>query len=218
MVIHSYKTPYLSSITYVVEEKGHCVLIDPCQLPAVEELVQVKGLCVDMALLTHEHVDHIMGVNWCQKAFGPIVICSTICAQRMQDPKQNFSYYFELTKSLMVGLDQDHDVVVLPFSVQADIFFEGEKVMDWCGHQITCHPTPGHSPGGVSILLDNRFLFTGDTLMDSEKSVTASISGSMDAMQAVSLPWFRSLPRDIWVYPGHFRQFQLGRHLDRGVF
>lgn len=218
MKIHSYTTPYLSSITYVLEESGHCILIDPCQLPAVEALILSKKLHVDMVLLTHEHVDHIMGVAWCQKTFGPVVSCSAICAQRIQSPRKNHSYYFELTKSLMTGLNQDQNVVVLPFSVQADIPFDGEKNLCWRGHQIICHPTPGHSPGGISILLDNHFLFTGDTLMDSEKSVTAFVDGSMEAMQRESLPWFQSLDRDIWVYPGHFGGFRLGEHLDKGVF
>lgn len=193
-------------------------MIDPCQLPSVEALISSNKLHVDMVFLTHEHVDHIMGVDWCQRTFGPIVTCSSICAQRIQSPRKNHSYYFELTKSLMTGLNQDQNVVVLPFSVQADITFDGEKKLCWYGHQIICHPTPGHSPGGISILLDDKFLFTGDTLMDSEKSVTAFVDGSMEAMQRDSLPWFRSLDRDIKVYPGHFGTFLLGKHLDRGIF
>lgn len=218
MKIHSYTTPYLSSITYAIEEHGHCILIDPCQVPALEALISDRTLCVDNAFLTHEHVDHIMGVDWCQQAFGPIVACSAACAQRIQSPRKNHSYYFELTKSLMTELNQDKNVVVLPFSAQADSFFEGEKSLSWCGHHIVCHPTPGHSPGGISILLDEQILFTGDTLMDSEKSVAAFVDGNMEILLRDSISWFQSLDRNVWVYPGHFHPFRLGERLDKGFF
>lgn len=218
MRILHYKTPYLSSKCYLIEENNHSIIIDPCSVPELEQQIEEHGWTVDHVLLTHEHVDHIMGVEWCQQRFGPIVTCSKICAERIENPKKNHSYYFELSKSLMTGLDQDQNVVVVPFGVHADSSFEGEGTIQWQGHEILIHPTPGHSPGSVCILLDNKYLFSGDTLMDVDKSVTSFLGGSMRDMETLTLPWLRSLDRDIWVYPGHYQEFSLGERLDKGIF
>lgn len=46
-----------------------------------------------------------------------------------------------------------------PLKEGTEIAFGGKKVV--------CLPTPGHTPGSVSLLCDRRFLFSGDTIMKS---------------------------------------------------
>lgn len=63
MDIVSFQTPYMRSMTYIVSENRHAILIDPCKMPQVENDLVKKSLTIDMALLTHEHYDHISGIN-----------------------------------------------------------------------------------------------------------------------------------------------------------
>lgn len=218
MLVHRYVTPYLSSNCYLLEEGQHGIIIDPCRLLELERTVDEKKLIIDHVLLTHEHADHIMGVSWCREQFGNIVMCSEVCAERLKDPRKNHSYYFELEKSLMGELQKDMSVVVEPFSETADIAFSGEHRLEWMGHELLLHPTPGHSPGSICICVDGICLFTGDTLMDCEKRSTGFVGGSSRDFAEVTLPWLQSLVPDMLVYAGHFEQFRLGDRLRRGEF
>lgn len=218
MQITAFETDYLCSNSYLIEENGHALIIDPCEMDAVKERIASAQLTVDHVILTHEHVDHIMGVSWAQETFGPVVLCSAICGENIQNSRKNSSYFFELFKALMTHLHQRQDVTVLPFVCHADEVFEGEKLLQWQGHTLCLHPTPGHADGSICILIDNRILFTGDTLMDDDKTVTSFVGGSMKKMQEQTLPYLRSLPRETQVYAGHFAPFQLGGRLDRGIF
>ena len=61
--IKRYVSGLLSSNMYVISEAGHAIVIDP-----FEDTTPSEGLTVDCILLTHEHYDHISGVNIWKKA------------------------------------------------------------------------------------------------------------------------------------------------------
>ena len=218
MEVERFETPYLSSNSYLIEENGHGIIIDPCEMISVKNRIEDKKLIIDHVILTHEHVDHITGVEWVQNTFGPIVLCSKICGDNLRDARKNSSYYFELFKALMVHLKQKQNIVVKPFTCHADLTFENEMNMEWQGHKFYLRSTPGHADGSICILIDQEVLFTGDTLMADEKTVTSFIGGSMEKMMNITVPWFRSLDRSITVFPGHFDSFVLGERLDWNVF
>ncbi len=46
---------------------------------------------------------------------------------------------------------------------QLQLLFGGEK-LSIGGHRIECIPAPGHTPGSMAYLLDDRILFSGDAL------------------------------------------------------
>ena len=48
--------------TYVIEEDGHAILIDACSKDAAKELKK-RNLSPDYLVLTHEHCDHLWGLN-----------------------------------------------------------------------------------------------------------------------------------------------------------
>jgi len=220
MELFCYKTPYLSSNCYLLAENGHGVIIDPCQMKGLEAAITTHCLCIDHVYLTHEHVDHIMGVTWCQRNFGPVVTCSATCGEAIKDPRRNHSRYYELTKSLMTGFytDEETYLPVTPFTVSANQTFCGDLSVQWQGHTLFLHPTPGHSPGSICILVDERFLFTGDTLMNCEKSVCSFVGGNLKALEAETLPWLRGLDQELLVYPGHFESFVLATRMKKNVF
>jgi hydroxyacylglutathione hydrolase len=62
--------------------------------------------------------------------------------------------------------------------------------------------TPGHTPGGICLLVTDRYLLTGDTLFINECG-RCDLPGSSIEDMFLSLKRLGSLPDDLIVYPGH---------------
>mgnify|MGYP001058443724 CR=1 FL=1 len=62
--------------------------------------------------------------------------------------------------------------------------------------------TPGHTPGGMCVLVDDKFLLTGDTLFIDDCGRT-DLSGGSNRDMFESLQNIKSLPDDVIIYPGH---------------
>jgi glyoxylase-like metal-dependent hydrolase (beta-lactamase superfamily II) len=63
--------------------------------------------------------------------------------------------------------------------------------------------TPGHTPGGICILVDNTALITGDTLFINDCGRTDLPGGSLKDMYNTLQNKIKSLADDIIIYPGH---------------
>ena len=61
--IKRYVSGLLSSNMYVIIEGDHAIVIDP-----FADTTPSEGSIIDYILLTHEHYDHISGVNVWKKA------------------------------------------------------------------------------------------------------------------------------------------------------
>lgn len=45
-------------------------------------------------MLTHEHFDHITGIERLRSRTNSKIICSKVCAERICDSKKNLSFYY----------------------------------------------------------------------------------------------------------------------------
>ena len=121
----------------------------------------------------------------------------------MQKPTRNGSKYF---KALF--MDKEIERIkeaekVQPVSYAGDEFFVGERQFDWQGHSIFVRETPGHSPGSICIIIDNQILFTGDSLLKNDPVVFRLPGGNRKDYNAYTLPYLKSLDKDLMVCPGH---------------
>ena len=57
-------------------------------------------------------------------------------------------------------------------------------------------------------MLDDKFAFTGDSLILNHKIITSFRSGSKEDFYEMTLPKLRALPPDIMIMPGHGRTFK----------
>ena len=87
--IRRYVSGLLSSNMYVLGEGDHALIIDP-----FEDTAPAQGLTVDTIILTHEHYDHISGVELWKACTGAPVLCSRACAENIQSPKMNLARHF----------------------------------------------------------------------------------------------------------------------------
>lgn len=205
MNIHCAADEWFGVNSYVIDENGHCFLIDPVLTDYFVNLVSDQ--IIDFAILTHEHYDHISGVNELKQKFGTKVLCGERAAERLKDPGLNLSRF------------QDYIVQVIPFgngqtgseeySCMADETVADGQIICWEGHRLLFKETPGHSVGSISVLLDNEALFPGDTIFKNYPTATRLPGGSTKQFKQITEPWLDTLPPNIMVFPGHGDAFLL---------
>lgn len=211
MRVLQFATPLLASNMYLLAEKGRGVIIDPYG----GFMPQIKGECsgIDYILLTHEHYDHISGANALRERYGCPVVCSEACGRRIQNSTHNFSRYYEAYAAIQTGEPPPANLPpVAEYFTYADEVFSGQRTLFWQGHRLVLTETPGHSPGSICILADETQLFSGDTLLPGDITVTRFPGGSGRQYKEIALPYLQKLPGGTLVYPGHYEAFPLREH------
>lgn len=174
---------------YVVinEETLECVVIDPGdESNTILDYMESNKLKCKAIMLTHGHFDHVGAVNEIYKATG----CTVYINERDEGYKVGMSgMLFKLPEG---GKTYDEGDVI----VEAGLAF---KVL----------ATPGHTPGGVSLICENA-LFVGDTMFRGSCGRTDLPGGDMTE-ELKSLKKLCALPGDYEVYPGHMDSTTLER-------
>lgn len=155
-------------------------------------------------LLTHEHFDHIAGLNQLRGVCAPscVVIAGETCSERIQDTKANLSAYADVLTQLGGKQIPEH---WSPFCCKAaDIAFDNRYAFRWMRHGVKLCSAPGHSIGSCCIVLDDM-LFVGDTVL--ENNLMVKFPGSSKKLyRSVTVPLLEKLllgGRIKGVYPGH---------------
>lgn len=211
MEVLAFATPYLASNMYLLVENGRGIIIDPYDgfTPQIEE----KCGGIDYILLTHEHCDHISGVESLRERYGCPAVCSGVCSRRLGNPAQNLSRYQESYMFMQTGEPVPEDLPYLgEIITHGDEDFSGETELSWQGHKLVLRETPGHSPGSICILVDGNTLFSGDSLLPNGVAVTRFPGGSRRQYEQITLPYLQELPDETLVYPGHYGAFRLEEH------
>lgn len=214
MKVKQFLTPYMRSFCYVIIEDSSVIIIDPCELDEVKQLLQASALDISCCILTHEHYDHISGLDW-MHTLGIPVIASEKCNENLADVRLNQSRYYDVFCMLQKRLENDVIPEVKEYRGYADEVFNGELFFKWKGHSILLKETPGHSQGSICILIDKKYLFCGDTLFSEVDTNCNILGGEQKDLEKISMPWLESLDKDIMVYPGHYEIFYLGERLER---
>lgn len=203
--IYSYPFDPIDSRMYVMINGRYSLIIDPVVSDHALKNLRDHEVTEGLILLTHEHYDHISGVNWLKSNISCKVICSKKCAENIPAPEKNLSKHFE-TLFIMEPAEvreQVRKLQVGPYSCHADYTFEKEAELDWHGMKVTLKETPGHSEGSICILSDKGIMFTGDTIVDGARTITKLPGGSRKQLEFITKPWIESLPDSLMVFPGH---------------
>lgn len=216
-MIHTFDFYPIDSRMYVLPENKKALVIDPCVSDQALQLLKDNDVTELLILLTHEHYDHISGINWLRDHIPSIdVLCSSECAAALPKPSKNLSNFWEI---LFIGKDKEtqkyvRDMNIQPYSCTADSTFENERELTWEKHSLFLKETPGHSKGSICILLDDTILFSGDSLVTGFPVITRLPGGSKKEYAGITLPYLQSLDPGITVYPGHGEPQPLGIFLD----
>ena len=201
--IRKYESGLLSSNMYVIVEGNHAIAIDPFKNTFVAQELQI-----DYIFLTHEHYDHISGVNIWKEATGAPVLCSKACAKNIRSPKKNLANHFKEFCELQTWMKLDKIPVSDPaYSCSADKMFENEILLQWQGHEFGLFEIPGHSQGSIGILLDSKDFFSGDSLIKNNEIELRMPGGSRKKWEEIGKNKLEAIPEGTRIWPGHFESF-----------
>ena len=105
MNVEKFVSGFLDTNIYLLEEDGHLLIIDPADY--ADLLEKCRNAASVTVLLTHEHFDHISGLNRIRDlcASSCRVIAGATCSERIQDEKGNLSAYADV----LAGVGQQAD-------------------------------------------------------------------------------------------------------------
>ena len=175
--IHTLTLGLYQTNTYIIHEEHSksCCVIDPgYEAHTILKKLEELGLTLDAILLTHGHFDHVGAV----KDLAADTDCRVfLCASETTMPPMFTAGTLYYT----------------------DTYGEG-SILHMAGLYIHVIHTPGHTPGGVCLMVDDA-MFTGDTLFAGACGRT-DIGGDRAAL-AQSLRRLAAMEADFKVYPGH---------------
>jgi hydroxyacylglutathione hydrolase len=183
---------FLGTNCYLLYEKSsrQGLLIDPGEYdPDIKAFIDENSIDVIGILNTHCHADHIMG----NSAFGYPVMIHELDEPGLTDPSKNLS---SLSVNGMAPLKAGR------------ILADGD-VIELGGKSLKVIHTPGHSPGGISVLVGDM-LFSGDTLFFEGVGRTDLPGGDQDALISSIRDKLYSLPDNVRVFPGHGPETTIG--------
>ncbi|MBA3647472.1 MAG: MBL fold metallo-hydrolase [Chitinophagales bacterium] len=180
--------------TYILsDESGECIIIDPgCyyenEREDLKKFIVGKNLHPVLLLLTHAHIDHILGVKWVKETFNiPL----------MMNKDELFLFNNAGTIAKMYGLHADPPPAPDKFLQEGDQIKFGNSFLQAIF-------TPGHSPASMSFLAEKEnFIISGDVLFQSSIGRTDLPGGDYETLMQSIFNKLLVLPEETVVYSGH---------------
>ena len=180
--------PLETNCYIVADEKSRiAAIIDPGgEADKIINAVNEAELDVKYIFLTHGHGDHIAALKEVRDATGAAIVIHEEDAHMLSSAESNLSFL------LGEGFVQPAADIKLKCNEE---FHLGDLVLK------IIH-TPGHTPGGISIQVDN-VVFTGDALFAGSIGRTDFPGGSYDKLISSIQEKLLVLADDTKIYPGH---------------
>lgn len=187
MKIECFNIGQLGTNCYCVSGEDYAFIIDPADVDdAVLDFAKAnKEKKYKYILLTHCHIDHIIGTEAVKEIWNCPVVISESDAKALMQPEYNLS-------RLIFRED---------FCVYADLTVKDKDELNLGAESIQVLATPGHTPGSVCYILGDN-MFSGDTLFKGTIGRTDfPRSNQSDMLNSLSI--LSKLETDYKVYPGH---------------
>ena len=201
--------PFAENTYIVYDPSGECAIIDPGNYNAreTEELcsfIDGNQLKVKYILITHGHVDHIVGAQALEERYG-------VGVSAHAGTKADFER--SVGHAQMFGFNGMKGVLPIAHVLEDDeILTVGESVLE-----VRC--TPGHAEGSVSFYAPvEGWVFTGDALFCRSVGRTDFADGDFVKLRSSIHTRLFTLPDDTTVLPGHGETTTIGEEKDFNPF
>jgi len=203
--VYKYCMPVIESNMFILISGRKALVIDPNENEDAASLLKERDVEQVTILLTHEHFDHVSGVNFFRDKWPCVVYGNQECKDMVPDPEKNMAMFF---LAMFISREEEErnkaqELFREDYSCKVDISFENVLDIQWEELSLHLLETPGHSPGSICIVVNDSAIFTGDSLVQGAKIITRLPGGSKKAYQTVTRPFLEGLPQDMLVFPGH---------------
>lgn len=198
-----------SENTYIIyNDEKKAFLIDPGNMPEAEtetlhNFIKIHGLSITKILLTHAHIDHIIGLQWAYDTFNvPVLIHSDEMEilERSSFTAKNYGFFFPAFRGEIQHIKEGD---------QLNLGLEIIEVYD----------VPGHSPGSVAFYNQNNgFVISGDALFMMSIGRTDLYKGDYDQLISSIKSKLLTLPENTKVYCGHGEPTNIGFEKEHNPF
>lgn len=196
MIVQCIPNGLVSSNVYIAAQNGEGVVIDcGCPDDRIIDAINRSGLTVRHVILTHGHFDHIYYIDSLREKSEVKVYIHEADAANLSEPKLNG----------LARIPLDGRQTFSP----ADHLLKDGDIIECGGARFKIIHTPGHTLGGICILVENC-LFTGDTLFKASIGRTDFPGGSDIEIEKSIREKLYTLPDETVVYPGHGGKTTIG--------
>ncbi len=209
LYIHIFRFNPFSENTYVLfNDQKNGVIIDPGnwnekENEILENFIKEKEISIKNILLTHAHIDHVLGLQW---AFDTYKV-----AIKMHEEEKDI-----LDRNPMSARNYGFDFK--PFVGYIELLNEGEKYfIDEDSFEI--FHVPGHSPGSLAFYNEaQKFVISGDALFQGSIGRTDLYRGNHEQLLESIRTKLFTLPEETEVYSGHGNSTQIGFEKNHNPF
>lgn len=193
MTVQRFTVNPFAENTYLAHDSGEAAIVDPgtsgrAEHEEVLTYLEERDLRVRHLLLTHAHLDHILGCAFFAERFDGRFAMHP-------DARELYGHAREQSEAFGVPLD--------PVPEPGELLEEDDVVRlgdaEW-----TIRHCPGHSPGSICFYdRANGFLIGGDVVFRGSVGRTDLWKGSMETLLASIRTKVLSLPDETVIHPGH---------------
>ena len=171
------------------EETKEAVVIDPGgDEDAILDALNHHKLQLKLIIDTHGHFDHVDANQPLKDATGAKIAIHEADAQMLAKPSAEAMFFTGNRLRLS----------------QADILLKENDILTFGQYRLKVLHTPGHTPGGISLLLeDHPYVYVGDLLFAGSIGRTDFPGGDYDALINGVRTKIFPLGDNYTVYPGH---------------
>jgi len=187
--------------TYVLsDETGECIIIDAgmqgdLEESEITEYINNHSLKPIMLLLTHAHIDHIVGNSFIADKYSLQLTAHKDCVPFFKNATA-YASTFGLTLEKVKDIDNYID--------------EGNEI-EFGNSKLKVLFTPGHANGSLCFYSpEDNFVITGDVLFNQSIGRTDLKTGNYDLLQDSIWEKLFTLPDETIVYPGHGPETSIG--------
>jgi glyoxylase-like metal-dependent hydrolase (beta-lactamase superfamily II) len=190
-----------SENTYILySDNKDCIIFDPgCSNQQEEEtlvsFLEEKQLHPIKLILTHAHIDHVLGVRFITQKFK-------LPLEMHQQDLPVYESAANIAKMYGIPFNQ---------GPQPSLFLDENSKVEIDGQTLDIFHTPGHSPGSICFYSkSNNFIISGDVLFNGSIGRTDLPGGNFETLSESIRTKLYTLPNNTRVFSGHGESTLIG--------
>ena len=211
-----YRSVYapVNSNMYTILTTHEAIIFDPCEDEELLRLLKDNEINKVHVFLTHEHYDHTSGLKWLRDHEDYKLYCHVATSERLKSKRGSLPHLVSFVLAQQDKEDgghryQDFKKSYLPYTCKADRSFENGDEFEIGQLHFKVTATPGHSRGSACYIMNDKLLFSGDTLLQDDAVILRFPESDEYIYKEVTLPYLQSLDKKLIVMPGHGNPFVL---------